>query len=156
MGSGEWARSHRIIPLFQLLWPGMPDFTARFSSLCVNHSSARGPRRPQSPPPSPHDPSPPRSSQDPADPLSDLHRRTSFHNTTFSTISARFGAAVDAPDVSPRVHISTKIDHVKSILRDRLWPREEGRARAPHGGHFKADYKPERKVYLPPKCKSNN
>lgn len=58
-GSEEWARSHWIIPLFQLLWPGMPNFTARFSSLCVNQSFARGPRRPQSPPPSPHDPSPP-------------------------------------------------------------------------------------------------
>lgn len=58
-GSKKWARSLWIIPLFQLLWPGMPNFTARFSSLCVNQSFARGPRRPQSPPPSPHDPSPP-------------------------------------------------------------------------------------------------
>lgn len=38
----KWALSHWIMPLFQLLWPGMPNFTARYSSLCVNQSFARG------------------------------------------------------------------------------------------------------------------
>lgn len=42
VGSKKWALSHWIMPLFQLLWPGMPNFTARYSSLCVNQSSARG------------------------------------------------------------------------------------------------------------------
>lgn len=41
-GSKKWALSHWIMPLFQLLWPGMPNFTARYSSLCVNQSFARG------------------------------------------------------------------------------------------------------------------
>lgn len=40
-GSKKWALSHWIMPLFQLLWPGMPNFTARYSSLCVNQSFAR-------------------------------------------------------------------------------------------------------------------
>lgn len=34
------------MPLFQLLWPGMPDFTGRYSSLCVNQSFARDPLGP--------------------------------------------------------------------------------------------------------------
>lgn len=42
VGSKKWALSHWIMPLFQLLWPGMPNFTARYSSLCVNQSFARG------------------------------------------------------------------------------------------------------------------
>lgn len=60
--------------------------------------------------------------------------------------------------MSPRVRISIKIDHVKSIRRDRLWLREEKipcepptpHPPSPRGGHFKADYQTERKVYLPP------
>lgn len=40
-GSKKWALSLWIMPLFQLLWPGMPNFTARYSSLCVNQSFAR-------------------------------------------------------------------------------------------------------------------
>lgn len=42
VGVKKWALSHWIMPLFQLLWPGMPNFTARYSSLCVNQSFARG------------------------------------------------------------------------------------------------------------------
>lgn len=42
VGSKKWALSHWIMPLFRLLWPGMPNFTARYSSLCVNQSFARG------------------------------------------------------------------------------------------------------------------
>lgn len=45
-GSKKWALSPRIMPLFQLLWPGMPDFTGRYSSLCVNQSFARDPLGP--------------------------------------------------------------------------------------------------------------
>lgn len=43
------------------------------------------------------------------------------------------GAALQAevPNVSARVHISIKIDHVKSIRRDRLWPHEEGASVSP-------------------------
>lgn len=57
-GSKKWALSLWIMPLFQLLWPGMPNFTARYSSLCVNQSFARdrGARWVRPPPPAPHDP----------------------------------------------------------------------------------------------------
>lgn len=41
-GSKKLALSHWIMTLFQLLWPGMPNFTARYSSLCVNQRVARG------------------------------------------------------------------------------------------------------------------
>lgn len=55
-GSKKWALSHWIMPLFQLLWPGMPNFTARYSSLCVNQSFARGRGAHWDPPPAPGDP----------------------------------------------------------------------------------------------------
>lgn len=42
VGSEKWALSHWIMPLFQLLWSGMPNFTARYSSPRVNQSRARG------------------------------------------------------------------------------------------------------------------
>ncbi len=54
--SKKWALSHWIMPLFQLLWPGMPNFTARYSSLCVNQSFARGRGAHWDPPPAPGDP----------------------------------------------------------------------------------------------------
>lgn len=64
-GSKKWALSPRIMPLFQLLWPGMPDFTGRYSSLCVNQSFARDPLgpAPHAPTPAPRDPT--RSSDPP-------------------------------------------------------------------------------------------
>lgn len=129
-GSKKWARSHWIIPLFQLPWPGMPNFTARFSSLCVNQSFARGPRHPQSP-------SPPWSLTRSHGSILQLLPSKIPLNTTFKKkkiIFAHLGGAADqaeVPNVSPRVRISIKIDHVKSIRRDRLWPREEGASVSP-------------------------
>lgn len=67
-GSKKWALSPRIMPLFQLLWSGMPDFTGRYSSLCVNQSFARDPLGPAPHPPQPtHTPDPhdPTRSSDP-------------------------------------------------------------------------------------------
>ena len=72
VGSGEWALSHWIMPLFQLLWPGMPNFTARYSSLCVNQSFARGRGAHMGPPPAPCE-------SDPS--------QTVSHNTTYSSYS---------------------------------------------------------------------
>lgn len=114
-GSGEWARSHWIIPLFQLLWPGMPNFTARFSSLCVNQSFAREPRRPQSPPPSPHDLSPPRTrTRSYRSVLRLLPPEVLFETTFLSYLRIKRGEeGIDVPNVSPRVRISTKIYRVK-------------------------------------------
>lgn len=79
-GSEKWARSHWIMPLFQLPWPGMPNFTARFSS--VRQSKLReGTRRVRLRPRmirGHHDPP-----QDPHGSILQLHPHKSFLKTTF-------------------------------------------------------------------------
>lgn len=67
-----------------------------------------------------------------------------------------WGHRTEVPNVSPRVRISTKNLSRKnrSNVIDRARARRDP---APsRGGHFGANSKPGSKVYLPPKCKSNN
>lgn len=86
----------RIMPLFQLLWPGMPDFTGRYSSLCVNQSFARDPLGSTPHPPNPHQPSPVRAIPPAAaiplkpDPTSSFRARTP-HPPPASPASRRGG-----------------------------------------------------------------